>query len=64
MKLIFPIALWAAARTALAHEGHGDSVLHALAHFFEANGVAIWLTSIAIGSLGLYRFFNQREHKK
>lgn len=64
MRLIFPIALWAAVQTALAHEGHGDSLLHALAHFFEANGVAIWLAIIAIGGLGLYRFFNQQDQSK
>lgn len=35
MKLILPLALLTAAQSAAAHEGHGDTVLHALAHFLK-----------------------------
>ncbi|MFN4901047.1 MAG: hypothetical protein ACK5GG_06345 [Betaproteobacteria bacterium] len=64
MKLFISLALWAAAQTASAHEGHGDTHLHALAHFVEGNGIAIWLAIIVIGGLGLYRATRQRSRNK
>lgn len=64
MKFFIPLALWTTAQNALAHEGHGDTLLHALAHFMEGNGTVIWLAIIVIGGLGLYRATRQRSRNK
>jgi hypothetical protein len=64
MKFFIPFALWAAAQTVSAHEGHGDTLLHALAHFMEGNGLALWFAIIVIGGLGLYRATRPRSRNK
>jgi ABC-type proline/glycine betaine transport system permease subunit len=64
MKLILPLALLTAAQSAAAHEGHGDTVLHALAHFFEGDGLFAWLAVLIVGGIALYRFSSQRSRNK
>jgi hypothetical protein len=64
MKLILPIILLAAAQPAAAHEGHGDTLLHALAHFFEGDGLVIWLAILVLGGIALYRSAVRRGRNK
>ena len=64
MKLILPLILLTAAQSAAAHEGHGDTLQHALAHFFEGDGLLVWLAILFVGGIALYRFSSQRGRSK
>jgi hypothetical protein len=48
LSLLATLGLSALPATALAHEGHANSVWHAVLHLFEANGVWLVLVSLAI----------------
>jgi ABC-type proline/glycine betaine transport system permease subunit len=46
-----------------AHEGHGDTVIHAIAHFFDGYGPIIWL-AFAVIAMGLFRYFAHKDQQK
>ena len=49
---------------ALAHDGHGNTPLHALMHMFEQNGVVIGLLLVAgVGTL-VWRAHKQRTGQR
>lgn len=48
LSLLATLGLSASPATVLAHEGHGNSVWHAVLHLFETNGVWLVLVSLAI----------------
>lgn len=64
MKLILSLVLFTAAQSAAAHEGHGDTLQHALAHFFESDGLLVWLAILVVCGIALYRFSSQRGRNK
>lgn len=46
-SLLATLGLSALPATVLAHQGHGNSVWHAVLHLIEANGV--WLVLVSLG---------------
>jgi hypothetical protein len=48
LSLLATLGLSALPATVLAHQGHANSVWHAVLHLFEANGLWLVLVSLAI----------------
>lgn len=74
IRNLFTAAALGLPAAALAHDGHGNTPLHALMHMLEQNGVAIGLLLVAgVGTLvwrarkqrtGQRRTVNVQEHRR
>jgi hypothetical protein len=63
MRLFFISLLSIVAAPLAAHEGHGNTVIHALAHFFEGYGPLLW-AGVIVGVIGIAQFVHRRSQKK
>ena len=63
MRLFFTTLFFVATNQAAAHEGHGNTVIHALAHFFEGHGPLIW-AAVIIAVIGIASHLHRRGQKK
>ena len=63
MRLFFISLLSSVAAPLAAHEGHGNTLIHALAHFFEGYGPLLW-AGVIVGVIGIAQFVHRRSQKK
>jgi len=63
MRFFFTFFVCIVATPLAAHEGHGNTLIHALAHFFEGYGPLLW-TGVIVGVIGVAQFLHHRSQKK
>lgn len=63
MRFFFTFLVFIVAAPLAAHEGHGNTLIHALAHFFEGYGPLLW-TGVIVGVIGVAQFLHHRSQKK
>ncbi len=63
MRFFFTFLVFIVATPLAAHEGHGNTLIHALAHFFEGYGPLLW-AGVIVGVIGVARFLHHRSQKK
>ena len=63
MRLFFTYLVSIVAAPLAAHEGHDNTVIHALAHFFEGHGPLIW-AAVIIAVIGIASHLHRRGQKK
>lgn len=63
MRLFFSFLVSIVAAPLAAHEGQGNTVIHALAHLFEGYGPLLW-AGVIVGVIGIAQFVHRRSQKK